>query len=59
MIAVMAHSLDGNDKQAAGWADIVRRRKPDASQTQFFESFPFSDPKSRELISSALARYGL
>ena len=59
MIAVMAHSLDHNDKQAASWADAVRHRKSDASHAQFFKSFPFSDSKTRELISSALAPYGL
>ena len=59
IIAVIAHSLNHNDKHAARWADTVRERKSDASQVQFFESFPFSDPKTRELISRALAPFGL
>lgn len=58
MIAVTAHSLARNDKQAASWAETVRHRKSNACRTQFFESFPFSDPKTKDLISSALAPYG-
>jgi hypothetical protein len=56
MLAVIAHSLD---RKASSWANVVRDRKPDACSAQFFESFPFADPKSRELILSALKPYGL
>ncbi len=59
MLAVIAHSLDGNDDKASTWADVVRGRKSDACAAQFFESFPFSDPETRERISGALARFGL
>jgi len=58
MIAVIAHSLDGNVEKAAYWATVVRDRKPDACAAQFFDSFPFADPKARERISSALGAYG-
>ena len=59
MLAVIAHSLDRNDRKASSWANVVRDRKPDACSAQFFESFPFTDPKSRERILSALKPYGL
>ncbi len=59
MIAVIAHSLDRNDEKAAFWADIVRKRKQDACAQQFFQSFPFTDPDTRNRISGALARFGL
>ncbi|MBT4544051.1 MAG: transcriptional regulator [Alphaproteobacteria bacterium] len=58
MIAVIAHSLNGNDKKVLPLLKDIRQRKPDACQDQFFESFPFWDPKTRELISGALQRHG-
>ena len=59
MIAVIAHSLNRNDQKASSWADVVRDRKPDACSAQFFESFPFANPRSRERILRALKPYGL
>ncbi len=59
MLAVIAHSLDGNDEKAKSWAAVVRGRKSDACAAQFFASFPFSDAKTRERITGALTPYGL
>lgn len=59
MIAVIGHSLNGNDKKASSWSKVVRQRKSDACQDQFFDSFPFRNSKTKELLSHALQRYGL
>lgn len=59
MIALTAHSLDHNEEKASFWVANVRRRKPNANQAHFFESFPFSDPKIRDQISGALSLYGI
>ena len=58
MVAVIAHSLVGDDEKASFWADIVRRRKSDACADQFFQSFPFTDLDTRNRVSKALDRFG-
>ena len=38
MIAVAAHSLNGEQDKAKTWASNVRNRRPDANSAQFFAS---------------------
>ncbi|MBT3333026.1 MAG: transcriptional regulator, partial [Rhodospirillaceae bacterium] len=59
LIAVIAHSLNQNDKKASQWVASTRQRKPTASQADFFDAFPFSDPNTRKLMSGALSRHGI
>lgn len=59
MIAAVAHSLNGDEGKVRHWIAEIRRRRPDACRSQFFDSFPFSDATTRTLISGAFRRYGL
>lgn len=58
MIAALTYSLSDNREKAAYWSANVRQRRPDADQAHFFASFPFSDQKTRQLMSEALAQNG-
>lgn len=57
-IAVAAHELNANAKQAEYWAQNVRGRRPDASIEHFFTAFPFTDERVRREITDALAAHG-
>ncbi|PZN96520.1 MAG: transcriptional regulator [Alphaproteobacteria bacterium] len=58
LIAVIAHTLAGNDARAAGWAANVRRRHGPLTADAFFESFPMRSAAVRADIGNALARHG-
>ncbi len=59
MIAVIANSLNENQQKAQYWANNAQKRRSDACQAHFFESFPFSSSEVRNRISDALTLYGL
>lgn len=58
MIAVIAHSLNQDQKKAQFRADKIRTRRPDASEELFFASFPYANTEIKHHISDALTRYG-
>lgn len=58
MIALIGHSLNDDKEHAQAWAEKIRAQRPDASQTLFFESFPFSNDNIKQRLSGALAQYG-
>ena len=57
VIAVAAHSLNGNRQQAAAWAANVRARNAAFTEADFFRSFPFADTAARQRIAKALAAF--
>lgn len=57
MIALIACSLNGSRERAERWAGHIRKRRPDANQSLFFASFPFSSDTLRKRLAGALARY--
>jgi len=57
-IAVAMHACNDDDKKAQRWAENVRSRRPDLTQKDFFEAFPFERPQARRRLSEALAKYG-
>ncbi|WP_336492493.1 winged helix-turn-helix domain-containing tetratricopeptide repeat protein [Methylobacterium nigriterrae] len=58
MIAVIAHTLNGDPSRAAVWVADVRRRRGDVSQVHFFTSFPFRDGETRRRIAKAMEDSG-
>jgi TolB-like protein/Tfp pilus assembly protein PilF len=58
MIAVIACALNNSRENAEYWATNVRRRRPDANQSLFFASFPFSCTTTRQKIAGALTSCG-
>ena len=58
MIAVAAHALHGADDKARYWADRIQRGHPGLTHADFFHSFPFKDPQTRQRITGALSRFG-
>ncbi len=58
MIALAANSLAGRFDQAARWKQEVRRRKADATATQYFAAFPTRDTESRSRIAAELRHHG-
>lgn len=59
VIAVVAHSLNGDRERAAAWAANVRARSGAITAADFFRSFPFADPAARQRIAAALAAFGI
>ena len=57
-IAVAMLAINGEDDRAKRWAENVRSRKPDLTQRDFFEAFPFQQAEMRERVAKALAAYG-
>ena len=58
MIAAAAHTLAGNEQQAASWAANVRRRNPALTREDFFRAFPMRSQAARAKVDAALARFG-
>ena len=58
MIAMVANGLAGRDDQATRWCEAVRRRRADASSSDYFAAFPTRDGKSRSRIAAELRRQG-
>jgi hypothetical protein len=56
VIAAIAQALVGDDVRARTWATNVKSRKPDFTPADFFRSFPFADPATKQRISHALSR---
>ena len=59
MIAIAAHGLNDNDERASHWSADVKRRRPDATGTLFFQAFPFTDAGMRGQISNMFTKYGI
>jgi tetratricopeptide (TPR) repeat protein len=59
VIAVAAHSLNGDRERAALWAANVRERCGSITAAEFFRSFPFADAAARAKIAQALAAFGM
>lgn len=57
-IAVAFNALNGDRARAQYWAENVRARKPDLTQADFFEAFPFERPDLRARLSKALRAHG-
>ncbi len=58
MIASAAHSLAGDEQQAAAWAANVRERNPALTAEDFFRAFPIKPDPVRARVAGALARHG-
>lgn len=58
LIAVIAHSLNGDPERAAAWTREVRSRRADLTRMHFFCSFPYHEGGLRQRISSTLSRHG-
>lgn len=59
MIAVVSHSLNGDDGKAAAWASNVHSRNPTITQNEFFRCFPFGDDSIRRSVSRAFSKHDL
>ncbi len=55
LIAVAAHELNGDAAQAAHWAAVARRKKPDATAAHFLASMDFQNDAIRAQVAKALA----
>jgi TolB-like protein len=58
MIAMAAHSLNGNAPRAKAWAASVRARAGHLGRDDFLRAFPFRTPQTRKQISTTLASFG-
>ncbi|WP_299821537.1 winged helix-turn-helix domain-containing protein [uncultured Jannaschia sp.] len=58
MIALIANGLAGRQERARRLRQDIRRRKPDASATDYFTAFPIRHAASRARIAVELARQG-
>jgi len=58
MVAAVANGLDGRFQQANRWRQDARRRKPDASASQYFAAFPIRNEEARRRIAEELKRQG-
>ncbi|HEV7734876.1 MAG TPA: winged helix-turn-helix domain-containing protein [Candidatus Binatia bacterium] len=58
LIAAVAHTLNGDRTRAAAWAANARERNGAITEADFFRSFPFADPGTRQRIAKALATVG-
>lgn len=56
MIAVVAHSLNGDEAQARTWLNSALRRHPGLDAAIFLRTFPFRNEHTRKEIRTALAR---
>jgi TolB-like protein len=59
LIALIAHSLNGDRERAAYWAKNATGRRPDLTTAHFFQSFPFRDDAIRRRIARALDRHDI
>jgi TolB-like protein/DNA-binding winged helix-turn-helix (wHTH) protein len=59
LIAVAACELAGDRAAAAQWLARAGRQRAGVRQEEFFRCFPFSDPATRAMWASALARHGV
>jgi TolB-like protein len=58
MIAAMCHQLAHRESEALAWANAVRARSPESSQSVFFRAFPFEQASVRRTFSQALSSLG-
>ena len=58
MMAVAAHTLNGEQDKANVWACSTKNRRPDANLLQFFAAFPFTDAVVRNKLKVALLKSG-
>jgi TolB-like protein len=58
-VAVACHSLNGDTVKAQLWANNLKRRNPNLTLQEFFQSFPFQDAGIRSRIAEGLGRYGM
>lgn len=59
MIAVVAHSLNGDEVKARAWLQSATRRHPGLDAAIFLRTFPFRNEHTRQEIRAALARLGV
>lgn len=59
VIAAACQKLAGNSGRAAYWAADVKSRAPQLTQSDFFRSFPFTDPALRNRLSAGLSQIGI
>jgi TolB-like protein len=59
VIAAVCHKLNGDDALADAWAGSARRRRPDLTSSEFFQSFPFREGSARKRFSEGLSRLGI
>jgi hypothetical protein len=59
LIALIAHSLNGDRERAAYWAKNATGRRPDLTAAHFFQSFPFREDAIRRRIARALDRHDI
>jgi TolB-like protein len=58
-IASASHALAGDLDRAHYWTGRARQVNPGLQREDFFTSFPFSDPATRQRIAEGLARAGI
>ncbi|MCB1354740.1 MAG: winged helix-turn-helix domain-containing protein [Rhodobacteraceae bacterium] len=58
MIAAAANELAGRPGRAEFWARRIRRRRPDATGADFFESFQYRECLTQQNLSGAFCRLG-
>jgi TolB-like protein len=58
MIAAASHALADDPAAARRWAAAVRRARPDADRSQFFDALPVQDPATRRRLIRGLAACG-
>lgn len=59
MIAAAANELAGRPRRAEFWTRRIRGRRPDATGTDFFESFQYRECPAQKNLSGAFCRLGL
>lgn len=57
LIAVAAHSFNGDMARAQTWADRARARSPEVSREAFLRAFPYRDPRTRKRFSDGLEHF--
>jgi tetratricopeptide (TPR) repeat protein len=58
MIAVATNEIHGDEIKARYWANLVKRRRPNATCAQFLRSFPFRNMSARKRMEAALEKNG-
>ncbi|MBU2880121.1 MULTISPECIES: winged helix-turn-helix domain-containing tetratricopeptide repeat protein [Aliiglaciecola] len=59
ILATVANSLAGHEKEAAFWAARAKKKRPDLAHDYFFRVLPFTQGVTRERINQALNKHNL
>ena len=57
LIAVVAHGLNGDDREARAWAESARKRSPNLTKADFLRAFPFREQQTRARVLQTLERF--